>query len=136
MTMGEEQLNGHEKFSELCSLAMSGTLTAQESAELKDHLETCLECREAYREYRVLTEEGIPHLASRYGSPKAEESWDNAATRRKLFARVTATQRPALVNEPNRQPGPRLHDPGRLAGHPYLATAVAACMVFALSVGA
>src|SRR6202034_3811034 len=136
MTMGEEQLNGHEKFSELCALAMSGTLTAQESTELKDHLQTCLECREAYREYMVLTEEGIPHLASRYGSPRVEESWDETATRRKLFARVTAAQLPALVDEPNRQPDPRLHLPGRLASHAYLATAVAACMVFAVSLGA
>jgi hypothetical protein len=136
MTTGEEQLNDHEKFSELCALAMSGTLTGQESAELKDHLETCLECREAYREYMVLTEEGIPHLAFRYSSPQEEESWDGTATRRKLFARVTAAQLPALVDEPNRQPGPRLHVAGRLASHPYFSTAVAACMFFAVSVGA
>jgi hypothetical protein len=136
MTTGEEQLGGHEKFSELCALAMSGTLTAQESAELKDHLQTCLECREAYREYMVLTEEGIPHLASCYGSPQVGQSWDDTATRRKLFARVTAAQLPALVDEPTRQPipGPWLHVPGRIASHPYLAIAVAACMVFAVSV--
>jgi hypothetical protein len=138
MTMGEEQLNGHERYSELCALAMSGTLTGRESAELKDHLQTCLECREAYHEYMVLTEEGIPHLASRYGSLREDESWDDTATRRNLFARVTAAQLSVLVDQPKRRPisGTRLHVPGRIASHPYVATAVAACMVFALSVAA
>ena len=138
MTMGEEQLAGHERFVELCALAMSGALTAHESAELKDHLQTCLECREAYREYMVLTEEGIPHLASRYSSSREEEGWDDTAIRGKLFARVSAARRPAWVDEPIRQPisGPRPHVPGRIASHPYVATAVAACMVFAVSVGA
>src|SRR5580704_3217067 len=76
MTMGEEQFNGHEKFSELCALAMSGTLTVNESSELKEHLQTCSECREAYREYMVLTKEGIPHLAARYSS--AEENCESS----------------------------------------------------------
>jgi anti-sigma-K factor RskA len=138
MTMREEQLNGHDRFSELCALAMTGALTSDEWATLKTHLQTCAECREAYREYTILTEEGIPHLASRYSFSREEEGWDDAATRQKLFARVSAAQRPALVDEPNRQPisGPGLHVLGRIASHPYLATTVAACMVCAVSIGA
>src|ERR1700723_859605 len=138
MTMGEEKLNGHEKFSELCALALSGALTAHESAELNDHLATCPECREAYREYTVLTKEGIPHLASRYGLPQEEESWDDSATRRKLFARINGAQLPALLDQPVHPsiPGSWLHVPRRIASHPFVAAAVAACIVFAVSVGA
>ena len=138
MTMGEEKLNGHEKFSELCALALSGALTAHESAELNDHLATCPECREAYREYTVLTKEGIPHLASRYGLPQEEESWDDSATRRKLFARVNAAQLPGLLDQPAHRsiPGSRLHVPRRIASHPFVAAAVAACIVFAVSASA
>jgi peptidoglycan hydrolase CwlO-like protein len=138
MTMGEERLNGHERYSELCALAMSGALTAHESAELKDHLRNCMECQDAYRDYLVLTKEGIPHLASRYGCAQEEESWDDTAARRKLFARVTAAQLPALLDQPPFPPiaSTRFHMPGRIASHPYAATVVAACMVFAVSVGA
>ena len=68
MTMGEEQLNGHERFSELCALAMSGALTARGVGRIEGPFADVPECREAYREYRVLTEEGIPHLAARYGA--------------------------------------------------------------------
>jgi|HubBroStandDraft_6_1064221.scaffolds.fasta_scaffold14482_2 hypothetical protein len=138
MTMGEEQFNGHEKFSELCALAMSGTLTVNESSELKEHLQTCSECREAYREYMVLTKEGIPHLAARYSSAEEEKGWDDSATRRKLFARVTAAQLPVLLEEPALRPvrSSRFHVPKRIASHPFVATAVAACIVFVVSVGA
>jgi peptidoglycan hydrolase CwlO-like protein len=138
MTMGEEELKGHDRFSELCALAMSGTLTAEESSELQEHLRSCEECREAYREYMVLTKEGIPHLASRYSSPQDEERWDDSAARRKLFARVTAAQLPVLLEQPADRPirGSRLHLPKRIASHPFVAAAVAVCIVFAVSVGA
>jgi hypothetical protein len=138
MTTGEERLNGHEKFSELCALAMSGTLTARESAELKEHLQTCFECRDAYHEYMVLTEEGIPHLAFRYGSVEEESSWDDTTTRRKLLARVTAAQSGVLLDQPRRRaiPASRLHVPQRIVSHPFVATAVAACIALLVSVGA
>lgn len=137
MTMSEEQLNGHERFSELCALAMSGELTVDESSELKGHLQTCLECREAYREYVVLANEGIPHLAAQYSAPPEEENWDDTATRRKLLARVTAAQLPGLLDQSRRRPisATRLHVPRRITGHPFIAT-VAACIVVAVIVGA
>jgi anti-sigma-K factor RskA len=134
MTMGQEQLSGHDRFSELCALAMSGTLSAGESAELKDHLRGCAECREAYREYVVLTEEGIPHLAARYGAPQEEKSWDDTEARRKLFARVNVAGTPVLLDQSI--PGSRPGVPGRIASRPYVATAVAASLVLAVSVGA
>ena len=153
MRMGEEQLKGrgpnahdpnghdpsaHEKFSELCALAMSGALTDNESAELKKHLQTCSECREAYREYMLLTEEGIPHLAARYSPPQEVENWDDSATRRKLFARVAAAELPGLLEQPTRPAtlASGFHVRKRIVSHPFVATAVAACVVFAVSIGA
>jgi hypothetical protein len=153
MTMGEEQPNGrdanghdpnghdpsaHEKFSELCALAMSGTLTDEESAELQRHLRTCSECREAYGEYMLLTKEGIPHLAARYSCPQEVETWDDSAARRKLFAKVAAAQLPVLLEQPPRRATPPsgFHVRKKIASHPFVAAAVAACIVFAVSVGA
>jgi hypothetical protein len=138
MTPDEEQFDSHDRFSELCALAMSGALTARETAELQDHLQTCLECREAFREYTVLTREGMPHLAARYSSLQEENGWDGAATREKLFARVTAAQSPVLLEQPTHRPIPasRFHVPKRIVSHPFVAAAVAACVVIAVSVAA
>jgi hypothetical protein len=142
MAMDAEKLNGHDqehgKFSELCALAMSGTLTAGESSELKEHLRACSECREAYQEYAVLTQEGIPHLASRYSSPAEERDWDDTTTRRKLHARVTAAQLPALLKQPECQPinAPNHNVAAQIATHPLAALAAAACIVFAACAGA
>lgn len=138
MTMDRERPNGHERFTELCALAMSGTLTAEESSQLKDHLRGCPECREAYREYLVLTHEGMPHLASRYSSPGEEEGWDDTAARRNLHARVTAAQLFALSSEPAPRviPAPHVSAPRRTACHLYAAAAVAACVVVAVCAGA
>jgi predicted nucleic acid-binding Zn-ribbon protein len=138
MTTSEEQLSGHEGFSELCALAMSGTLTVHESAQLKGHLQTCLVCRKAYREYVVLTREGIPHLASRYSSPQEQKNWDDTEVRRKLFARVRAVQTPTLLEQLTHLPirASRLLVHRRIASDPFVAMAIAACVVLAVSVGA
>jgi Putative zinc-finger len=138
MTMDGERANGHEKYSELCALAMSGTLTAEESSELRKHLQGCPECEEAYREYMLLAEEGIPHLATRYSSPQEERSWDHSEARRKLFARITLAQLPGVVERsaprPSREAG--VVPTGRIASHPYVAAALAACVVIGVSIGA
>jgi predicted nucleic acid-binding Zn-ribbon protein len=132
MTMGEEQLKSHEKFSEFCALAISGTLTSDESAELKDHLQVCVECREAYREYTVLAQEGIPHLASRYAGPWEEKNWVDSEVRRKLFARVRAAEAPVSFEPPI----PRPNVVGHIASHPYVTAALAACLALAVTAGA
>jgi anti-sigma-K factor RskA len=137
MTMGEESINGHERFPELCALAMSGALSDRESAELKEHLQGCAECQEAYGEYIVLTGVGIPHLAARYGTPQQENGWDDTEARRKLLARVTEAQTPSLVEQPEHRTiaAPHLRVPRQMVNHPFIATAVAACVVLAVSVG-
>jgi hypothetical protein len=64
---------GHEKFSELCALAMAGSLTASEDAALQFHLQSCAECREEYARYLIVTREGMPWLAQRYAQADEED---------------------------------------------------------------
>jgi len=92
MMSEHERLNIHEKFKELSALANSGTLTAREWAELKGHLESCEECSQVHDEYLLLASEGIPLLDARYGNQEERGSWDDLATRIKLFARVRAAE--------------------------------------------
>src|ERR1700728_3812452 len=108
----------HERYDELCALAMSGALSAEESSELENHLRCCGECREAYREYKALTEDGMPHLASRY-SPEEADGWDEAA-RQKLLASVAADQSPAQPKILRRDAPSLFHVPNRIASHPLL----------------
>jgi hypothetical protein len=93
MMIGRKTLNDHEKFKELCALANSGTLTADERSELDGHLQICQGCRELYNQYLLLVVEGVPRLASRYDHQPVRGSWDCMATRRSLFARVRAGER-------------------------------------------
>lgn len=64
--------NGHERFDELCALAMSDSLTAQEQSDLQQHLKDCAECREEYDRYLLLAQEGMPLLARRYARVSQE----------------------------------------------------------------
>jgi hypothetical protein len=134
----QQGIDGHEKYSELCALAMSGTLSATELGELKAHLQSCEECRAAYEEYIALISDGIPMLAPHYSHQQEAGSWDGSATRRKLFARVEAAEKKARVVEVVEQPpqSPRFLF---LRQHPIRAVvqlAVAACLVVVVGLGA
>src|ERR1700730_13643250 len=84
----------HEKFRELCALAASGGLTADEAAELRAHLEKCPCCRDALRQYRALGTQGVPALAAQYSQPYESPAWDSAASWKKLLARLRADRAP------------------------------------------
>ena len=101
-------------------------------------MHTCSECRDAYCEYKVLAQEGIPHLAARYGLVREEKGWDGEAARRKLFARIVDIRAPKLLEKPKNFPipMPRLRMTGKIDGHPSAALAAVACIVVAISVGA
>ena len=86
MIPGNDEIQEHEKLRELCALAMSGTLTASECAQLEAHLESCEECHAAYGEYRVLAKDGMPMLAARYGHVEEPKNWDDTQVRHKLAA--------------------------------------------------
>src|SRR5260370_19100623 len=138
MTPEQQALTDHEKYGELCALAMSGSVSPEEWVELKAHLRTCEQCRVAYEEYLSLTKEGMPLLASRYSRQQEPGSWDDSATRRKLFARVAATERQATVREVVEEPSQpirslvRRRNPIR-AG---VQLAVAGCLVVVVGLGA
>jgi hypothetical protein len=123
MSTEHGRLSDHEKFKELAALANSDALAPGELAELRGHLQNCEECREVYREYAILTAQRIPILAGTYSNPQEVGSWDDSATREKLFARVRAAEAGAQSR--------RLR---RIAMNPLVRAALAACLVVAIGV--
>ena len=81
----------HERFRELSALSNAGALSSSEVAELHGHLQHCRQCQEVYDQYRFLAQVGIPELAAIHGSEEEDPNWDDAPTRRKLFARIRKT---------------------------------------------
>ena len=135
MTTEYERMNGHEKFKELAALANSDTLTIGERAELKGHLQICEECRETFHQYVVLAAEGIPLLAATYAGPQEQErdSWEDAATREKLFARVQAAEHQASGGPTGQLTvAGQLHFLRRVSVNPLGRAALAACLVVAV----
>jgi hypothetical protein len=128
-----------DKFSELSALAETDALTFGESLDLGAHLESCEQCREIARQYRILGTEGIPALAATYSEKQEASSWDDASTRQKLFSRIRA-ERLAVVESSRAQPPPGTAVlPGvsrRIRGNPLVQALVAACVVAAVSAGA
>jgi hypothetical protein len=84
------------KFREMCALAVSGGLTAEELAELKSHLEKCEVCREVLSQYRTLGAQGLASLAESYSEHHESSSWDHSASWKKLLARLRADQAPEV----------------------------------------
>src|SRR6266851_1827983 len=125
-------LNIHERFKELSALANAGTLTAAEWSELKEHLSLCESCREIHNEYLLLDRDGMPMLAATFARPKPQGSWDDTATRAKLFARVQAVEQesPLLPLAPVAAPRRRLPP---FATNPFAWAAVAACLIAAVA---
>src|SRR5258708_6119895 len=83
-----------ERFSDLCALAHSGSLSREEMTQLEEHLKTCSDCREAHQEYAILSKEGMPSLAAEYATRQthADRVSDElvAATERRVFDRLSA----------------------------------------------
>ena len=134
MMTEHEKLNNHEKFKELGALANSGTLTGSERADLKDHLETCEECRQIYDQYLILASEGIPLLAALYGDQE-EKCWRDLSTRMKLFARVQSAEQQTL-SEPTSQMrlAAQPHLLWRILVNPLTSVGLAACFVLAVGI--
>ncbi|HEX4002000.1 MAG TPA: hypothetical protein VHX36_05085 [Candidatus Acidoferrales bacterium] len=72
---GERPSTGpHEEFLELCAVATSGDLTAEEQTKLKLHLAECAECRKALREFEAAVDFGVPLLASKFSAVSSDQS--------------------------------------------------------------
>ena len=98
--MSTTQEPGHEKYSELCALAMSGSLTPHEEIELRSHLEICGECRDEHQRYVILAREGMPWLAQRHAT-REESEFDfetvgsgahSAKVKQGIFAKIAASE--------------------------------------------
>jgi hypothetical protein len=132
-----DKMSDHERFKELGALANSGTLTTRERAELKEHLQICEPCRKVCGQYLTLIWEGIPLLAGRYSDEEEHGSWDDTATRRKLFAHVRESQQ-----EVSSKPGDHLwvllqhRLLQRIPMYSLKGSAIAACLVVAIGFGA
>src|ERR1700733_1059760 len=83
---------GHEKFTEMCALAASAGLTASELAELKLHLQNCKACQERLSQYRALGTQGLAALAECDSRHQESYQWDDAASWKKLVARLHSDQ--------------------------------------------
>jgi hypothetical protein len=88
-------LNTHEEFRQLCALATSGGLTAEEQERLETHLMECDGCRRALREYDRVARIGMPSLAEdfpegRFSGGLADDAddWSEEAACQEFFERL------------------------------------------------
>jgi len=93
-----ERLNDHQKFKELAALAQARGLSISERIELKRHLELCEACRAIYREYSLLSSEGMDFLAADYGHVSEAESWDYRAAQNELSSRIRESEHSAIAS--------------------------------------
>jgi hypothetical protein len=87
-----EQPTGHEYFEWLCALSTSGSLTEREKSVLRDHLEECLDCRDAKAEFQFIAVQGMPLLAGKgmeVGLPIEERhAWAQENAKQSVLERV------------------------------------------------
>jgi hypothetical protein len=87
MTMANSHCD-HERHKELSALTNAGALESVELADLRAHLQSCEQCREAHDQYRLLAQVGMPELAATHSSLQEQTIWDLTAARKKLLARI------------------------------------------------
>ena len=126
----------HDIFRKRCALASASSLTQVELSELRAHLEGCEECQETYRQYRILTTQGMSTLADAGGERFEESVWDDASVRERVLARISNDQQMALQrNRPVVAPvRPDLLR--RVAANRFAGTVLAAGLILAVASGA
>jgi hypothetical protein len=126
----------HDIFRKHCALAAAGSLAPVELSELRTHLESCDECQELYRQYRILTTEGMSTLADACGEVFEESAWDGASVRERVLACVSNDQQMALHrNHHSAAPvGPDLLH--RVAANRLAGMVLAAGLILAVASGA
>jgi hypothetical protein len=124
-----ERLNDHQKFKELAALAQGRGLTVSERIDLKRHLQLCEACRAIYREYSLLSSEGMAFLAADYGHVSEAEAWDYRAAREQLSSQIRESERSAIASSEVDRPRPARFFWTWNAGVRWAAAAAAACLV-------
>ena len=107
----------HDEFLELCALATTELLSAQEHRRLEEHLRGCPTCREAFAQYQALVDTGIPAVsverdADHVSRPAPGWSLDEAEAA--LFARLDREE--AQTTSPAGGPNPA-HDSAQPSIH-------------------
>lgn len=125
----------HDIFRKRCALAAFGSLPLEEMSELRSHLELCEECQEIYRQYRVLTTQGVSVLAEGYGETSEEASWQSAEVRKRLLTRVKNDQQMGLQRKDKAAPTARFGRFQRVAGDRLVRMVLAAGLILAASFG-
>src|SRR3981189_362540 len=108
-----ERVNDHQKLKELAALAEGRGLTVSEQIELKRHLQLCGACRAIYREYSLLSSEGMAFLAADYGHVAEAEAWDYRAARDQLSSRIRESEHFAIASGEIASPGVDRRRPAR-----------------------
>ena len=139
----EQETRGHDRFSELCALAMSGSLTTAENEDLQRHMQSCADCHDEYARYLLLTREGMPLLAQRYAGRETREELipelagddglDSASivAREKIFARIALAE-PSLPSRSLAESEPARNFSFPVHWHALikpLSAAIAACLL-------
>ena len=93
-----ERLNDHQKFKELAALAQGRGLSVSERIELKRHLELCEACRAIYREYSLLSSEGLVFLVADCGHVSEAEAWDYRAAQNELSSRIRESEHSVIAS--------------------------------------
>jgi anti-sigma factor RsiW len=84
-------IESHDEFLELCALATTGSLSAEERRRLREHLPTCPDCRETITQYETVIAKAIPPLASDLTSLDPTDNsahWSLEEAEASLFARL------------------------------------------------
>ena len=100
----------HDEFLELCALATTELLSAQERRRLEEHLRDCPTCREAFAQYLALVDTGIPAVGvGRHADHvvKSDPGWSLDEAEAALFARLDREE--VQTGSPADGPSPAEH---------------------------
>jgi len=127
----------HEKFKRLCALAVSGNLAPLEMVELQAHLKHCESCHQMFKQYQVLTTQGMIALAEECTeAPEQTTNWNTTPILEQILARVRTDQ---LMDRKSRgAPVPAAGSQVllRTLTNSWVWMPLAACLVLALTFGA
>src|SRR3979411_289262 len=124
-----ERLNDHQKFKELAALAQGHGLTVSEQIELKRHLQLCEACRAIYREYSLLSSEGMAFLAADCGHVSEAESWDYRDAQNELSSRIRESEHYAIAAAEVNRPRPARVFEAWIARVRWTAAGAVACLL-------
>ena len=126
----------HEEFLELCALATTGELTAEEWARLNEHLAQCDACLRASQEFEQVVATTIPALAAesapKEGLENLPETWSIEQAERTLMESLNAEP-----SSPKAKPSaePNLSPLGLSPLFAIAAMVLAACSLAAYQIG-